>query len=131
MSLTKAELRQNGLYRETKTIIIPASDIVENAINITAQRGNVQAVSLVVVGGTDLEYSEVTFTLSDNGKSFLQKDNLLAYSPEYRYKERTVTPVKLMQNGELNYSFSNAGAGATMKVIIELYYYNPFDVSLR
>lgn len=127
----KESLQLNGLYTETRKIVIPANDTVENAINITAQRGDVKGVGITVAGGTDVQYSEVEFTLSDNGKSFNQKDNLLPYSPNYRFDKRSITPVLLKQNGELNYSFKNSGGTATMVVIITLFFYNPFDNSLR
>jgi len=129
--LTRHQLIKDGLFRQTKRIVIPANDTESNSLTITANRGDVRAVSIIVAGGTDLEYSEVEVVLDDNGKSFLQKDNLLAYSPNYRYDKRIVTPVLLRQNGKLNYSFKNIGAGATMIAVIELYFYNPFNENLR
>lgn len=127
---TREKLKRNGLYRETITIVIPAGTRVEQNRTITAQRGNVKAVGLVVANGTDLQYSQVEFTLANNGFGFLQKDNLLAYAPSYRSKEPVITPMELDENGVLNQTFDNQSAVAITAIII-LYYYNPFDLSLR
>ena len=129
--LTRKDLNDKGLYRETKRVVIPASDTESNSVTVTANRGDVRAVGIICAGGTDIEYSEVEIVLDDNGKSFLQKDNLLAYAPSYRSKEMVVTPILLHQNGKLNYSFKNIGVGATMVAVIVLFYYNPFDDNLR
>lgn len=120
------KLRQNGLYRQLHTVALPANTITEGTITITSQRGNVQAVGVLVAGGSDADYVQNEFTLADNGKNFVEKDNLLAYSPSYRFRERVLSPVELQQNGVLNYSFNNKSATA-LTVVIELYFYNPFD----
>lgn len=130
MHLTKEELNKNGLYRELTVVVIPANDRSEANILITAQRGNVQAVGLIVAGGSDADYAKVTFTLANNGLGFVQRDNLLAYAPSYRFKERVITPIELDENGILNYNFNNESA-TEITAIIELYYYNPFDVKMR
>ena len=128
--LTRDELMKKGLYRETRTVALPATTLKAGNITATAQRGDIRAVGVLCAGGTDANYADVEFTLSDNGKSFNQKDNLLAYAPSYRFTKRTLTPILIRENGILSFSFDNTSAVALV-VVIELYYYNPFNESQR
>jgi len=128
--LTRKELQEKGLFKQTHKVLLPAGVVTAGAFTITAQRGNVQAVGMLVAGGTDVQYSECGATLKNNGLDFIETDTLLAYSPTYRFKERSLTPIVLVQNGTVNYNYDNASA-VPLVAIIELYFYNPFDMDLR
>lgn len=126
-----AVLAKNRLYRETFTVVIPASDSVTFTKTITANRGDLRSITLKVAGGTDVEYSEVEFDLDDNGTKFLINDNLLPYSPSYLEDKPRQIPIVIDQNGRLGTTFRNSGLGATMRVVVVLFFWPPYDDAFR
>jgi len=128
--LSRLELAERGLYKQAFQVTLLANALTAGEFPVIAQRGDVRAVSLVCAGGTELEYIKVRATISDNGRSFIDKDTLLPYSSFYRTEQKSVVPVFIRQKGIVGFTFQNDN-DTVIEVSIELYFYDPWSNYLR
>lgn len=113
-----------GLYKKSEKVIITAGDSVADNFTVTTGRGNIQAIG-IVTNSDDLDIvSLVDFTLNDGGMSFIENDNLLRWSPQYRGNGIVTLPIEIAEGQVVNYNFNNT-SGEDVIVIIEQYFYNP------
>jgi len=128
---TPEHLHKNRLYRQTERFEIAADDTTTGSIRVTANRGAVRAVQVRVAGGTDSEYAAVEFDIDDNGTKFLISDNLLAHSSSYFEDKPRTIPITIDENGVIGLVFRNSGEADTIRVIIVLLFWPPYDDSFR
>lgn len=128
--LSREELLERGLFKQSFKVDLPAGEITSGEFTVIAMRGDVQAIGIVCAGGTEENYIDTAVTLSNNGRSFIDNDNLLPYSSNYRSEEKSVVPVYINEKGIVNFNFNNTSAAA-LKVSIQLYFYNPFSEYYR
>lgn len=116
------------LYIVTEIITVPAGGIAPISINVRKQRGNIQAIGLNVAGTalTELELIESLVTLDNDGVSFLEEDNLLAYSSFYREERKSVIPIFISQAAVIKGEITSAAANE-MKVGIRQFFYDPLQ----
>lgn len=113
-----------GLYKKSEKILIPANDSEASSFTVTTGRGNIQAIGIVCNNDDLAVVSLVDFTLNDGGMSFIEEDNLLRWSPQYRGNGIITLPIEIAEGQVVNYNFTN-GSAEDIIVIIEQYFYNP------